>query len=112
MGVGGATLDSSAASATNVMSFTNAGSIAFSDIGAHTLTLTGSNTGLNLRVSPTTGALVGLDTTLAYDLTDANFGHVAAWEYRGDDTAPERHKEQLAWESVKPQTSIPGSRLK
>jgi succinate dehydrogenase / fumarate reductase flavoprotein subunit len=33
---------------------------------------------------------------------DVNFGHVAAWEYRGDDTAPERHKEQLVWESVKP----------
>jgi succinate dehydrogenase / fumarate reductase flavoprotein subunit len=33
---------------------------------------------------------------------DANFGHVAAWEYQGEDTAPVRHKEQLVWESVKP----------
>jgi succinate dehydrogenase / fumarate reductase flavoprotein subunit len=33
---------------------------------------------------------------------DANFCHVAAWEYQGEDTAPVRHKEQLVWESVKP----------
>jgi succinate dehydrogenase / fumarate reductase flavoprotein subunit len=33
---------------------------------------------------------------------DANFCHVAAWEYQGVDTAPVRHKEQLVWESVKP----------
>jgi len=31
-----------------------------------------------------------------------NFGHVAAWEYQGEDTAPVRHKEPLVWESVKP----------
>jgi succinate dehydrogenase / fumarate reductase flavoprotein subunit len=33
---------------------------------------------------------------------DEKFGHVAAWEYQGDDAAPVRHKEQLVWESVKP----------
>jgi succinate dehydrogenase / fumarate reductase flavoprotein subunit len=33
---------------------------------------------------------------------DEKFGHVAAWEYQGEETAPIRHKEQLVWESVKP----------
>lgn len=32
---------------------------------------------------------------------DENFAHVAAWEYQGDDAVPTRHKESLAFESVK-----------
>ena len=31
---------------------------------------------------------------------DENFCHVAAWEYKGDDTEPERHQEPLAFENV------------
>ena len=31
---------------------------------------------------------------------DENFCHVAAWEYKGDDTEPERHKEPLVFENV------------
>jgi succinate dehydrogenase / fumarate reductase flavoprotein subunit len=31
---------------------------------------------------------------------DENFCHVAAWEYKGDDTDPERHKEPLVFENV------------
>jgi succinate dehydrogenase / fumarate reductase flavoprotein subunit len=31
---------------------------------------------------------------------DENFCHVAAWEYRGRDTAPGFHKEPLAFENV------------
>ncbi len=31
---------------------------------------------------------------------DENFCHVAAWEYKGDDTAPELHKEPLVFENV------------
>ncbi len=31
---------------------------------------------------------------------DANFAHVAAWEYKGDDRAPVRHEEPLDFESV------------
>ena len=31
---------------------------------------------------------------------DANFCHVAAWEYKGEGQAPERHVEPLAFESV------------
>ena len=42
-----ATLDSSATSATHVMSFTNTGALAFGNTNAHTLVLTGSNTGTN-----------------------------------------------------------------
>jgi len=33
---------------------------------------------------------------------DENFAHVAAWEYRGEGKAPERHKEELTFENVKP----------
>ena len=32
---------------------------------------------------------------------DENFSHVAAWEYKGDDAEPERHKEPLEFENVK-----------
>lgn len=32
---------------------------------------------------------------------DENFCHVAAWEYRGDDSDPEFHKEPLTFENVK-----------
>ena len=32
---------------------------------------------------------------------DENFCHAAAWEYKGDDTEPERHKEPLVFENVK-----------
>jgi succinate dehydrogenase / fumarate reductase flavoprotein subunit len=32
---------------------------------------------------------------------DDNFSHVAAWEFRGDGAAPERHKEELEFEYVK-----------
>jgi succinate dehydrogenase / fumarate reductase flavoprotein subunit len=31
---------------------------------------------------------------------DENFCHVAAWEYTGDDTEPEFHKEPLVFENV------------
>ncbi len=31
---------------------------------------------------------------------DENFCHVAAWEYKGDDTEPLRHKEPLVFENV------------
>jgi len=31
---------------------------------------------------------------------DENFCHAAAWEYKGDDTEPERHKEPLVFENV------------
>jgi succinate dehydrogenase / fumarate reductase flavoprotein subunit len=31
---------------------------------------------------------------------DENFCHVAAWEYKGDDTDPEFHKEPLVFENV------------
>ena len=54
-----ATLDSSATSVANVMSFTNTGAIAFGNTNAHTLTLTGSNTGLNTLAS-TLGNNTGL----------------------------------------------------
>jgi succinate dehydrogenase / fumarate reductase flavoprotein subunit len=33
---------------------------------------------------------------------DANFSHVAAWEYRGPDREPARYQEPLTWESVHP----------
>lgn len=32
---------------------------------------------------------------------DENFAHVAAWEYKGEDQEPVRHKEELVYESVK-----------
>jgi succinate dehydrogenase / fumarate reductase, flavoprotein subunit len=32
---------------------------------------------------------------------DNNFAHVAAWEYKGDDATPERHKEELVYENIK-----------
>ena len=32
---------------------------------------------------------------------DENFCHVAAWEYKGEGQAPERHKEELSFEHVK-----------
>jgi succinate dehydrogenase / fumarate reductase flavoprotein subunit len=32
---------------------------------------------------------------------DANFCHVAAWEYAGDGQTPKRHEEPLTFESVK-----------
>lgn len=32
---------------------------------------------------------------------DNNFAHVAAWEYKGDDATPERHKEELIYENIK-----------
>ena len=35
---------------------------------------------------------------------DENFMYVAAWEYKGDDVAPELHKEPLNYEFVKPST--------
>ena len=35
---------------------------------------------------------------------DENFMYVAAWEYKGDDVAPELHKEALNYEFVKPST--------
>ena len=35
---------------------------------------------------------------------DANFSHVAAWEYTGPGSKPVLHKEQLAFENVKPST--------
>jgi succinate dehydrogenase / fumarate reductase flavoprotein subunit len=31
---------------------------------------------------------------------DENFCHVSAWEYKGDGTAPELHKEPLVFENV------------
>ncbi len=31
---------------------------------------------------------------------DANFTYVAAWEYKGDDVAPELHKEELKYEAI------------
>lgn len=46
-----ATLDSSAASAANTVSFTGTGALAFGGSGARTLTLTGSNTGSNTLAS-------------------------------------------------------------
>jgi succinate dehydrogenase / fumarate reductase flavoprotein subunit len=33
---------------------------------------------------------------------DANFSHVAVWEYKGQGTKPELHKEQLVFENVTP----------
>lgn len=33
---------------------------------------------------------------------DENFSYVGAWEYKGDDQEPEMHKENLAFEYVKP----------
>jgi len=35
---------------------------------------------------------------------DVNFAYVSAWEYKGDGTAPELHKEDLNFEFVKPST--------
>ena len=35
---------------------------------------------------------------------DENFMYVAAWEYKGEDVAPEMHKEALNYEFVKPST--------
>ena len=35
---------------------------------------------------------------------DENFMYVSAWEYKGDDVAPELHKEALNYEFVKPST--------
>ena len=32
---------------------------------------------------------------------DNNFAHVAAWEYKGDNAVPERHKEELVYENIK-----------
>jgi succinate dehydrogenase / fumarate reductase, flavoprotein subunit len=31
---------------------------------------------------------------------DEEFSHVAAWEYKGEGKAPERHKEPLVFENV------------
>jgi succinate dehydrogenase / fumarate reductase flavoprotein subunit len=31
---------------------------------------------------------------------DANFTYVAAWEYKGEDVAPELHKEELKYEAI------------
>ena len=60
VGVGGATLDSSAASSTNTLSFTNSGALQANSSGNRTLTLTGSNTGDNtlgsIIVNPSSGA--------------------------------------------------------
>ncbi|MEO6239207.1 MAG: DUF4394 domain-containing protein, partial [Vicinamibacterales bacterium] len=50
-----------------------------------------SNTGQNLRVSPVTGAVVGVDGRLAYASGDANFGvppTVAGAAYTNPDTNP------------------------
>ena len=33
---------------------------------------------------------------------DANYSHVAVWEYKGDDAEPELHKEPLTFENVTP----------
>jgi succinate dehydrogenase / fumarate reductase flavoprotein subunit len=33
---------------------------------------------------------------------DANFSHVAAWEYKGEDAVPERHTEPLKFDLIKP----------
>jgi succinate dehydrogenase / fumarate reductase flavoprotein subunit len=33
---------------------------------------------------------------------DANFSHVSAWEYTGEDSKPELHKEELTFETVEP----------
>ena len=33
---------------------------------------------------------------------DANFSHVAAWQYQGPDAVPIRHQEQLKFEFVTP----------
>ncbi|MDZ4722974.1 MAG: fumarate reductase/succinate dehydrogenase flavoprotein subunit [candidate division Zixibacteria bacterium] len=35
---------------------------------------------------------------------DAEFSHTACWEYKGDNNAPQRHKEELTFEFVKPST--------
>jgi succinate dehydrogenase / fumarate reductase, flavoprotein subunit len=32
---------------------------------------------------------------------DNNFAHVAAWEYKGENAVPERHKEELVYENIK-----------
>ena len=50
-----------------------------------------SNTGQNLRVSPVTGAVVGVDGRLAYGSGDANFGlppMIAGSAYTNPDTNP------------------------
>ena len=63
-----ATLDSSATTNINVLSFTNPGELAFGSTNAHTFTLTGSNTGTNL-LACALGDNVGLTT-----LVKANTG--------------------------------------
>ena len=35
---------------------------------------------------------------------DADFSHVAVWEYQGDDREPVRHEEPLVFEEVQPST--------
>ena len=60
-----ATLDSSATLAANSMSFTNTGAVAFGNTNAHTLTLTGGNTGDN-TFAPTIGDNTGA-TSLVKD---------------------------------------------
>jgi autotransporter-associated beta strand protein len=69
-----ATLDSSAASTTNIVNFTNAGSIAFGNTNAHTLTLTGTNTGANALA-----AAIG-DNTGATSVTKTGAG---SWALSG-----------------------------
>jgi succinate dehydrogenase / fumarate reductase flavoprotein subunit len=32
---------------------------------------------------------------------DNNFAHVAAWEFKGENASPERHKEELVYENIK-----------
>jgi fibronectin-binding autotransporter adhesin len=61
-----ATIDSSAASATNTTSFTGTGALAYGGSGARTLTLTGSNTGAN-SFAPVIGDGTGGATSLVKD---------------------------------------------
>ncbi len=59
-----ATIDSSATSRTNTLSFTNTGSIAFANTATHSLTLTGINTGSNLFAPLLTDQSAGNATSL------------------------------------------------
>jgi autotransporter-associated beta strand protein len=63
-----ATLDSSAVSTTNTLSFTGAGALAYGGSGARTLTLKGSNTGTN-TFAPVIGDGAGGTTSLVKDGT-------------------------------------------
>ena len=63
LGTGGATFDSSSATAANTMSFTGTGAIGYSGTGNRTLTLTGSNTGDN-TLAPAIGDGPGGTTSL------------------------------------------------